>query len=187
VPAAKQVYSGSSACVKVVSAGLGILAGVRRLNTAMSETTPRRAASMASLLSLIPVLLCLALIPAPVLAQSSVRSATAVRIVPPTVRQVLRFSVSADRIQANAPAHRRVGSRDSLRNGAVIGAVIGAVAAGAFAATLCNAYQEKGGASCVPDTLRFAAIGGAIGTGAGLAIDAARTDRGLTVRLAISF
>jgi hypothetical protein len=100
---------------------------------------------------------------------------------------VPRFSVSADRIQVNAPTHRRVGSRDSLRNGAVIGAVIGAVAGGAFAAILCNAYQEKGGASCVPDTLRFAAIGGAIGTGAGLAIDAARTDRGLTVRLAISF
>jgi hypothetical protein len=187
VPAAKQVYSGSSACLKVVSAGLGILEGVRRLNTAMSETTPRRAASMASLLSLVPVLLCLALIPAPVLAQSSVRSATAVRIVPPTVQPVLRFSVSADRIQANVPAHRRVGSRDSLRNGAVIGAVIGALAAGAFAATLCNAYQEKGGASCVPDTLGFAAIGGAIGTGAGLAIDAARTERGVTVRLAISF
>jgi hypothetical protein len=81
----------------------------------------------------------------------------------------------------------RVGSRDSLRNGAIIGAVIGAAASGTLAATLCRAFQEKGGASCVPDTLRFAAIGGAIGAGAGLAIDAARTDRGVTVRLAISF
>ena len=31
-----------------------------------------------------------------------------------------------------------------------------------LAAALCHAYQEEGGASCVPDTLRFAAIGGAI-------------------------
>lgn len=142
---------------------------------------------MASLPSFIAVLLCLALIPAPVLAQPSVRSATAVPFVPATVRQVPRFSVSAERIQIKGPSPQRVGSRDSLRNGAIIGAVIGAAAFGAFAATLCHAYQEKGGASCVPDTLRFAAIGGAIGTGAGLAIDAARSDRGVTVRLAISF
>lgn len=142
---------------------------------------------MASVSPLIPVLLCLALTPTLVLAQPSVRSATAVPFVPATVRRVPRFSVPAERIQINAPAQQRVGSRDSLRNGAIIGAVIGAVAFGAFAATLCHAYQQKGGASCVPDTLRFAAIGGAIGTAAGLAIDAARTDRGVTVRLAISF
>lgn len=153
----------------------------------MSETPLRRAASMASLTSLIPVLLCLVLIPIPVLAQPSVRSATAVPSVPATVRRVPRFSVSTERIQIDAPTQPGVGARDSLRNGAIIGAVIGAVAVGAFAATLCHAYQERGGASCVPDTLRFAAIGGAIGTGAGLALDAARTDRGVTVRLAISF
>jgi len=147
----------------------------------MSSTCPRRAAS------LIPVLLCLALTPIPVRAQPSVRSATAVPFVPATVRPVPDFSVSAERIQINAPPQQRAGSRDSLRNGAILGAVIGAVAFGASAAIVCKAYQEKGGASCVPDTLRFAAIGGAIGAGAGLAIDAARTDRGVTVRLAISF
>jgi hypothetical protein len=136
---------------------------------------------------LIPVLLCLALIPTPALAQPSVRGATAVPSVPATVRQVPRFIVSAERIQINAPTLPRVGSRDSLRNGAIIGAVIGAVAFGAFAATLCHAYQDNGRASCVPDTLRFAAIGGAIDTGAGLAIDAARSHRGVTVRLAIRF
>ena len=58
---------------------------------------------------------------------------------------------------------------------------------GAFAAALCNTYQEEGGASCLPDTFRFAAIGGAIGAGAGLAIDAARSHRGVTVRIAIRF
>jgi hypothetical protein len=95
--------------------------------------------------------------------------------------------ISAERIQISPPTQQRVGSRDSLRNGAIIGAVIGAVASAAFAATLCNAYRETGGPSCVPDTLRFAVIGGAIGAGAGLAVDAARTDRGVSVRVAISF
>jgi hypothetical protein len=163
------------------------LDGVRQLNSAMSETPLRRAASMASLPSVIPVLLCLALIPTSGLAQPSIRNATAVPFAPATVRRVPRFSVSAERIQLNAPTQPRVRSRDSLRNGAIIGAVIGAVAFGGLAATLCKAYQEKGGATCVPDTVRFAAIGGAIGTGAGLAIDAARSDRRVTVRLAISF
>ena len=152
----------------------------------MSETTLRRAPSIPSLSSLIPVLLCLALSPSPVLAQPSL-GATPVPFVPATARRVLRAPVAADRIQIDAPTKQRVGSRDSLRNGAILGAVIGAAASGAFAATLCHAYQQKGGASCVPDTVRFAAIGAAIGTGAGLAIDAARTDRGATVRLAISF
>jgi hypothetical protein len=153
----------------------------------MSEMTLRRAASMASLPSLIPVLLWLALIPSPVLAQPSVRSATAGPFVPGTVRRAPRFLISAERIQISPPTQQRVGSRDSLRNGAIIGAVIGAVASAAFAATLCNAYRETGGPSCVPDTLRFAVIGGAIGAGAGLAVDAARTDRGVSVRVAISF
>ena len=82
---------------------------------------------------------------------------------------------------------QRLRSRDSLRNGAIIGTVIGAAALGAFAATLCNAYQEEGGASCLPDTLRIAAIGGAIGLGAGLAIDAARSQSGVTVFVGIRF
>jgi hypothetical protein len=169
------------------AAGHGISEGVRQLNTTMFGPTLRRAASMALIPSVIPVLLCLALVPAPVLAQSSVRSATAAPFVPPAVRRVPRFSVSAEPLQINPATQQRVGARDSLRNGAVIGAVIGAAAFGAVAAILCHAYQEEGGPSCVPDTLRFAAIGGAVGAGAGLAIDAARTDRGVTVRLAIRF
>ena len=143
---------------------------------------------MDPLSSLIPVLLlCLALTPTPVLAQPSARSGTAVPFVPAIVRRVPRFLGAAERLQITAPSQQRVGSRDSLRNGAIIGAVIGAAAFGTVAGILCHAYQEEGGPSCVPDTLRFAAIGGAIGTGAGLAIDAARTDRGVTVRLTISF
>jgi hypothetical protein len=96
-----------------------------------------------------------------------------------------------DRFAGNPPSgtfgQQSVRSRDSLRNGTIIGTVIGGAAFGAFAAALCNAYQEKGGASCLPDTLLFAAIGGAIGAGAALAIDAARSHRGVTVRFAIRF
>jgi hypothetical protein len=88
---------------------------------------------------------------------------------------------------APGSGQQRVRSRDSLRNGAIIGTVIGAAAAGAFASALCHAYQEEGGRSCVPGTLRFAAIGGAIGAGTGLAIDAARSQRGVTVRFAVRF
>ncbi len=93
----------------------------------------------------------------------------------------------AGKVRNGTIGQQPVGSRDPLSNGAIIGAVIGAVAFGAFAAAVCHAYQEEGGASCVPDTLGFAAIGAAIGTGTGLAIDAARSHRGITVRLAIRF
>ena len=69
-------------------------------------------------------------------------------------------------------------SRDSLKNGTIIGAVVGAVALGVFGGALCNALHEPGEPSCVKDTLRIAALGAAIGAGAGLAVDAARTQRG---------
>lgn len=97
---------------------------------------------------------------------------------------VARF---AGNVRIDAFAQQRTVSRDSLRNGAIIGTVIGAAAFGAFAAALCNAYQEESDPSCLPDTLRFGAIGGAIGAGAGLAIDAARNQRGVTVRFAVRF
>jgi hypothetical protein len=100
---------------------------------------------------------------------------------------VPRLLIPPGRAQDGAQPQQNTRPGDSLRNGAVIGAVIGAVAFGAFGAVLCHAYQEEGGASCVPDTLRFAAIGGAIGLGAGLAVDAARSHRGVVVRYAIGF
>ena len=85
------------------------------------------------------------------------------------------------------PAQRGL-SRDTLKNGAIIGAIVGAVGLGAFGAFICNLYQEEGGASCLPDTLRVAAIGAAIGTGAGVAVDAALTRHaGVTVRIGVKF
>lgn len=96
-----------------------------------------------------------------------------------------------DRFAGNASSstvgQQPLASHDSLRNGVIVGTVIGVAAFGAFAAALCHAYQDKGGASCWPDTLGVAAIGGAIGAGAGLAIDAVHSHRGVTVRFAIRF
>jgi hypothetical protein len=84
------------------------------------------------------------------------------------------------------PAQRT--PRDSLKNGAMTGAIVGAVGFGALAAFICHLHQEDGGASCLPDTLRVAAIGAAIGTGAGVAVDAALTrHNGVAVRVRVKF
>jgi hypothetical protein len=93
---------------------------------------------------------------------------------------------SGDGIWADGRAPAGAVSRDSLRNGAVIGAVIGAASFGAFVASLCHVHRESGGPSCAPVALRFAAIGGAIGLGAGIAIDVALS-AGPTVRVTIAF
>jgi hypothetical protein len=82
----------------------------------------------------------------------------------------------------------RASSRDSLGNGVMTGAIIGAVALGTFAGILCKALQEPDGPSCVPDTLRIAAVGAAIGAAGGLAIDAAlSTTKGVRVAIRIRF
>ena len=90
---------------------------------------------------------------------------------------------------ASPPARMPQGSaRDTLANGAVIGAAAGAAGAAAVAALICHVYQEKGGPSCWPDTLRGAAIGAAIGTVAGVTIDAAFTRKaGVALRVGVSF
>ena len=90
-----------------------------------------------------------------------------------------------DKLEVAAITQRR---DDSLKNGAIIGAIVGAVGLGAFGAFICNLYQEEGGASCLPDTLRVAAIGAAIGAGIGVAVDAALTRHaGVTVRISVKF
>jgi hypothetical protein len=93
----------------------------------------------------------------------------------------------AGNVRTDTVGRQSLGARDSLRNGVIIGTVMGAAAFGAFAAALCNAHQAEGDPGCLPDALRFGAIGGAIGAGAGLAIDAARNLRGVTLRFAIRF
>jgi hypothetical protein len=138
-------------------------------------------------------MLGVAMIPTCLLAQRSDPNATAAGIQVAAVAprsapagQIPRFFVSGERVRMGSPPPQRAASRDSLRNGAVVGAVIGAAALGAFAGALCHAYREKDGASCAPDAIRFAAIGGAIGLGAGIAIDVARSS-GPMVRVTIAF
>lgn len=108
--------------------------------------------------------------------------------VPPRVVELDRLSLSVGDSAGRAQLAQRGRSRDSLKNGTLIGAVVGAVTLGAFGAVLCNAQQEPGGPSCLPDTLRIAAVGAAIGAGAGLAVDAALTRHGgVTVSIVIGF
>ena len=83
---------------------------------------------------------------------------------------------------------QRGSSRDSLKNGAVIGAIAGAVGLGALGGLICHLYQAEGDASCWSDTLRVAAIGAAIGVGAGITVDAALTRHaGAAVRIGVRF
>jgi hypothetical protein len=133
------------------------------------------------MMSLILATACHTLMATRLLAQTSDRNAIAVALAG-------QLSISAERVPVSAQPTPHVVSRDPVKNGAIIGAVIGAVGFGVFAATLCHVYREEGGPSCMPDTLRFAAIGAAIGTGAGLAIDVARSRHpGVTVRVAVRF
>lgn len=144
--------------------------------------------------SFVLLMLGAVMIPSSLLAQPSTPDTAAVSIPsaavalrPATVGPMLRFVASGEGVWVGGPpSRRRAASRDSLRNGAVIGAVIGAAAMGAFAATLCHVHRESGGPSCVPDALRLAAIGGAVGLGAGIAIDVALS-AGPMARVTITF
>lgn len=144
----------------------------------------RRCPSAAISLALIA---CLATSAPTITAQEEAQTATASAFVPPRVVEAQPRSLTANEVLGIAqPAQR--GSRDTLRNGAIIGAVVGAVGLGVVAALICNLYQEEGGASCLRDTLRGAAIGTAIGIGAGVAVDAAFTRHaGVTVRIGVTF
>ena len=108
--------------------------------------------------------------------------------VSPLALALERPSLSVRALTGSAQQPPPGGSRDSLKNGAIIGAIIGALALGGFGAVVCKVQQEPRGPSCLTDTLRVAAIGAAIGAGAGLAVDAARTQRGgVRVSVAIKF
>jgi hypothetical protein len=109
-------------------------------------------------------------------------------LVGPRLAEVERRSLSAKETAGFPQPAQPTPSRDTLKNGAIIGAVVGAVSLGALGALICNLYQEEGGASCLPDTLRVAAIGATIGAGAGVAVDAALSrNAGVTVRVGITF
>jgi hypothetical protein len=101
------------------------------------------------------------------------------------------FKVDRSTFNTNNPIARTsllqdVRRRDSLANGILIGGAVGAAALGTFGAILCKAMQAPGEPSCVDDTFRLAAIGGAIGAGGGLIVDAA-LDRQSGVSVAVGF
>ena len=83
------------------------------------------------------------------------------------------------------PAATQGGTRDSLKNGAIIGALVGAAGFAVSGAVVCKMLQEPSDPSCVPGVLVFAAIGAGIGGAAGVGIDALidRSPRGLNVRV----
>ena len=100
----------------------------------------------------------------------------------------VRRPLAVEALAGAAQPAQRGSSRDTLKNGAIIGAIAGAAGSAAFVALICQLYQEEGGASCWPDTLRGAAIGAAIGVGAGVTIDAALTRQpGVAVRIGVTF
>lgn len=105
------------------------------------------------------VMLCLSGVWRPVSAQQTTPTASAL------------FLPADGMVRSDQPAVRAA-TRDSLRNGGIVGAIVGALTLGAVGALICKLYQEEGGASCWPDTLRGALFGAAIGTGVGLAVDA---------------
>jgi hypothetical protein len=99
-----------------------------------------------------------------------------------------RASVSVGSLTWRARLIQSGSSRDSLTNGIIIGAVIGAAGLGTFGGVLCKALQGPGEPSCLGDTLRIAAVGAAIGAGAGLALDAALSRQaGLRVSVGFKF
>lgn len=136
--------------------------------------------------------LCLVLFPSSVLGQPPGQHAAAPDVRPAVVAAVVRaprIPTPRDFSKVSTLRSQRSASRDSLKNGGILGASIGAAAFGTLAAILCRAYQEEDGPSCVPDTLKFAAVGGAIGAGIGLAVDAVRTDGrpGVSWRITVRF
>ena len=158
------------------------------------EGIVKRSRTVRRVVSSVVAMLGVATIPTLLFAQTSVPSAAAavsipgaaVPLRPAIVGPMLLLPVSSEGVRVGGPPPQRAASRDSLRNGAVIGAAVGAAVLGGLAATICHVHRERGGPSCVPDSLRFAAIGGAIGLGAGIAIDVALSSSPM-VRVTIAF
>ena len=90
----------------------------------------------------------------------------------------LSVKLKSAELRSPAPLFQPGEPRDSLANGTLIGAAIGAAAAGVVGGIICKVFQEPSDPSCVGDTFRIAAVGAAIGAGAGVAIDAALTRQG---------
>jgi hypothetical protein len=134
------------------------------------------------------LIVCLVGSARPMIAQEKVKESTRSAFVSPHLAEAQGPPFPAEGLVGIAQPAQRRSSRDTLKNGAIIGALVGAVGLGAFGALLCHLYREEGGASCLPDTLRVAAIGAAVGTGAGVAVDAALArNAGVAVLVGVRF
>jgi hypothetical protein len=169
-----------------------VLAFVSLNTTPPAEGIMKRSRTFRRVVLAVLAILGVAMIPTFAFAQPSDPNATAVSIPgaavalrPATVGRIRLLAVSNEQVSAGGPP-RPTAPRDSLRNGALIGAAVGAAVLGGLAATICHVHRERGGPSCVPDSLRFAAIGGAIGLGAGVVIDVALSS-GPMARVTIVF
>ena len=158
-------------------------------------SAPNMLTDSRQLIASLVVPLWLLLLPGDAVAQSGApkplsmdREPAASARVSPRLMELDALSLSVGDSTGEAQSAQRGSSRDSLKNGTIIGAVVGAVALGAFGAVLCNVLQEPEDPSCLPDTLRIAALGAALGAGAGLAVDAALTRHArVTLSIAIGF
>ena len=72
---------------------------------------------------------------------------------------------------APAPAAAQ-GTRDSVKNGAIIGAVLGDAGMGGFVTWLCHMLKEPGDPSCWKGVAVWTGIGAGAGAAAGAGIDA---------------
>ena len=138
------------------------------------------------------VAVCLAALPGHAAAEGAAPASNEHQTAIASSRSPLRFELDRLRrtageltamVQPPPPGSRR----DSLKNGILIGAAVGAIALGGFGAILCNALQEPGDPGCLGDTLRIAAVGAAIGAGAGLAVDAVLDRGGVRVSIGVRF
>lgn len=164
---------------------------MNRLFVFFSKSSPRRGGTgMAMPLALI---VCLAGSGRAIAAQEVTPTAPSHALTPssfvwPRLVDLQRRPLAWKDLVGNPQPAPRGSSRDSLKNGAVIGAIAGAVGLGALGGLICHLYQAEGDASCWPDTLRVAAIGAAIGVGAGITVDAALTrHNGAAVRIGVAF
>ncbi len=147
-----------------------------------------RRAIVASLL----VAACLAALPRHAAARgaapaSNERQVSALSSGSPLRFELDRLRLTAGELTATAEPAQPGPRGDSLTNGVLIGAAVGAIALGGFGAILCNALQEPGDPSCLGDTFRIAAVGAAIGAGAGLAVDAVLDRGGVRVSIGVRF
>ena len=150
--------------------------------------------SLRSVIGLCLLALCLLVVPSAAVAQHASARSLAGEREPADPAPVASAAVKPQRLSrmageiASRIAAQPGRSSDSLANGTLVGAAVGAVALGAFAAIICQAQQQPGGPSCGPDVVRIAAVGAAIGAGAGLAVDAARSRHGgVTLSLGVRF